>query len=84
LTMLRGTDLDAPDQSFRRVLQCLRRCGDDDARALAAALRRAHAALSTRQRLTKGQAKAWANNNINVTSVLRFAEYAENGHFAIY
>jgi len=54
---------------------------DDDALALAAALRRAHTALMTKTRLTKEQTQAWEGMNINM--VCRLADYAEKGHFAI-
>jgi hypothetical protein len=54
---------------------------DDDARALAAALRGAHTALRTKTRLTKEQTQAWEGMNINM--VCRLADYAEKGHFTI-
>jgi hypothetical protein len=56
---------------------------DDDAIALAAALRRALAALEARKRLTKKQTEAWGNKTITIAAVLKFAELAEKGHFAI-
>lgn len=55
---------------------------DEDARALAAALRRAQTGLRTKTRLTKEQTQAWEGMNINM--VCRLADYAEKGHFAIY
>jgi hypothetical protein len=56
---------------------------DADARALAAALCRAHAALRTRQQLTDEQSSAWANEAISIITVCDLADYAEKGHFAI-
>jgi hypothetical protein len=56
---------------------------DDDAHALAAALRRALAARIERQHLTNEQKEAWANKDITVRIVRDLADYAEDGHFAI-
>jgi hypothetical protein len=54
---------------------------DDDALALAAALRRAHTALRTKTLLAKEQTQAWEGMSINM--VCRLADYAEQGNFAI-
>lgn len=55
---------------------------DEDARALAAALRRARTELKTKTRLTKEQTQAWEGMNINM--ICRLADFAKKGHFAIY
>ncbi len=54
---------------------------DYDAKALAAALRRALSALRAKTRLTKQQTQAWESMNINMVRTL--ADYAGKGHFAI-
>src|SRR3954449_10192636 len=61
----------------------LQEVSDGDALALGTALRRAHDALRTKQHLTEEQAKAWANEDINIEIVCDLADYTENGHFAI-
>jgi hypothetical protein len=62
---------------FRNDLQAVT---DEDASALAVALRRALAAQRAGT-LTAEQAKAWACEDVDVVG--RLAEYAEKGHFAI-
>jgi hypothetical protein len=54
---------------------------DDDARALAAALRQALVALETKQTLTKEQSKAC--DAIHLGVIRKLANYAEGGRFAI-
>jgi len=54
---------------------------DDDARALAAALRRALGALETKEKLTQEQAKAC--DDIHLSVIRKLADYAEGGRFAI-
>ncbi|MEA2906291.1 MAG: hypothetical protein QOI12_3678 [Alphaproteobacteria bacterium] len=54
---------------------------DDDARALAMALRRACTALRTNQSVTREQAEALAD--LDMEMVCNLAGYAKKGHFAI-
>ena len=54
----------------------------DDAKALAAALRRALTALRTKAHLTKQQIQAC--EGVNIKMICRLADHAERGGFAIY